>query len=277
MRRPEDPSLLRVAALALGLGCVAPGLAGQQADLPPAPLPVEPAAAARAQALYDAGDAEGAFALLEAQLASRPDDYDVRWQAARAAVAVGLLRPTEAEQNEWYRKGMAHGAAAARLRPDGTEGLFWLTANQGRLAIQVSPGESADLALEVYRRAHRILELDPDHAGAHNVLGKLAYEVMVLSAVERFLARTLAGDNEALDGASWEEAERRLTRAVELDPEMPLFRFDLGRTYLQTERWEMAVTELEKVLELPDRHPGDALFKREAREALEAARQRRKP
>jgi tetratricopeptide (TPR) repeat protein len=273
MRRSEALLLICAAATALGPAHAAPArLYGQEVGAhPPSPAPE------RAEALYRRGDAEGAFALLEAHLGTHPEDYVARCQAARAALSVGLLRPTEPEQNEWYRRGMEHGEAAVRLRPDGIDGLFWLTANQGRLAIQLSPRASASAALEVYRRALRILELDPEHAGAHNVLGKIAFEVMALSTVERFFARTLTSDNAAIDGASWEEAERRQKLAVELDPEMPLFRFDLGRTYLHRERWEMAVSELEKALELPDRHPGDALFKREAREALEAARLRRSP
>jgi pimeloyl-ACP methyl ester carboxylesterase len=230
----------------------------------------------RADALYQAGDAEGAFALLDRHLASAPEDYEARWKASRAAVSVGLLRPSEDEQNAWYRTGMAHGAEAARIRPDGVDGLYWLCANQGRLAIQLSPGASAAAALEVYDRARRLLALDSLHAGAHNALGKIGFEVMKLSALERLLARALVG-NEALRRASWEDTERHQRLAVKLDPEMPLYRLDLGRTLLHTGRYDLAARELEAAIALPNRHPGDALYKEEAERALGFARRRRTP
>lgn len=229
-----------------------------------------------ADARYHAGDALGAYRLLERHLLGAPDHYEARWKAARAAVSVGLLQPTEEEQNAWYRTGIVHGREAVRVRREGVDGLYWLCANQGRLAIQLAPAASAEAALEVYRLAHRVLELDPRHAGAHNALGKIGFEVMRLSAIERFLARTLVG-NEALERASWEDTERQQRHAVQLDPDMPLYRLDLGRTYLQTGRYEMAERELEKALSLPDRHPGDALYKQEAREALSFALRRRTP
>jgi tetratricopeptide (TPR) repeat protein len=230
----------------------------------------------RADELYHVGDAQGAFALLERHVAGAPDDYEARWKASRAAVSIGLLQPTEEEQNAWYRVGMTHGAEAVRIRPDGLDGLYWLCANQGRLAIQLSPRASAAAALEVYHRARRLLELDSLHAGAHNALGKIGFEVMKLSVLERLLARALVG-NEALGSASWENTERHQRLAVKLDPEMPLYRLDLGRTLLHTGRYELAERELETAIALPDRHPGDALYKQEAERALGFARQRRTP
>ena len=231
---------------------------------------------ASAEALYEAGDASAAFAVIERQLRDAPDDYEARWKAARAAVSIGLLRPTEDEQNAWYRVGIEHGEAALRIRPDGVDALYWLCASQGRLAIQLSPRASAAAALEVYERAHRLLALDSLHAGAHNALGKIGFEVMKLSRLERLLARALVG-NEALERASWEETETHQRLAVELDPEAPLYRLDLGRTYLHTGRYELAERELELALALPARHPGDALYKQEAAAALGFARRRKTP
>jgi tetratricopeptide (TPR) repeat protein len=248
--------------------------------LPPEARPQDlvPNPAARlhaADSLYDRGDSEPAFALLDAHLLGAPADYQARWKAARAAVSVGLLQPSEEEQNRWYRRGIVHGSAAVRLQPDGVEGLYWLAANQGRLAIQVAPRAQADGALEVYRLANRLLSIDSLHAGAHNALGKIAYEVMRLTWIERLLAKALVG-NEALASASWEAAERHLRKAVELDPETPMFHLDLGRTYLYTDRFELAERELELALDLPYRHPGDALYKQEAAEALALIRELRR-
>lgn len=262
-----------VAALAF-LGLAGAHAAAQQTI----PLHLEPGASVPEQAeeLYRAHRSEEAFHTLAAHLEIHPDDYEARWKAARAAVSAGLLAEGEEEQNRWYRAGIVHGERARELRPEGLEGLYWLTANKGRLAIQLPPKPTADLAVEVQRLAEHMLELDPHHAGAFNALGKIHYEVMRLSSFERFLAKMFLG-SEALHGKSWEEAERLHLRAVELDPAHPLYRLDLGTTYLFTERYELAAAELRRALELPHRHPGDELYKREARYYLRFAEERRKP
>ena len=269
MRRP----LPLAGALLLAGTLVAPA-AAQPA---PAPYPgAREAALARAEALYAGRKPEEAMEVLEERLAAAPDDYQARWQAARAALSAGLLLETEEEQNPRFRRGIAHGEAATALDPEGVEGIYWLLANTGRLAFTLPPRATADAAQEIYLLSHRILALDSLHAGAWNALGKLNFEVMRLSAFERFLARLFLG-NDALRLTSWENALAYNARAVELDPTDPSFRLDLGVVHLFRERYEEAARELQLALDLPLRHPGDVLYQREAAGLLPFARERRKP
>lgn len=230
----------------------------------------------RADALYAEGAPASALRLLEERIERGPDDHAARWRAARAALSLGLLEASEEAQNRWYERAILHGERARALAPDDLDGLYWLLAAKGRLAIQSPPRTTARLAREVYELAHGVLAVDSLHAGAWNALGKLNYEVMRLSSFERFLARVFLG-NEALRRTSWEDAERFHLRAVELDGANPLFRLDLGTTYLFTERYAEAATELQLALDLPPRHPGDALYKEEARRYLGFAREGRRP
>ena len=257
----------------LALALASP-LAGQPAQ---AGVPVTSGdALERAESFYREREPEEALSALEEHLALHPDDYRARWLAARAAASVGLLQGSEEEQNPWFRRGVAHAEEAVALRAEGVEGLYWLTVNVGRLAFTLSPRETADAAQEIYLLAHRILALDSLHAGAWNALGKLNFEVMRLSAFERFLARIFLG-NDALRLTSWENALAFNTRAVELDPTNPSFRLDLGVVHLFRGRYEEAARELQSVLDLPLRHPGDVLYQREASELLPFALERRKP
>lgn len=224
-----------------------------------------------ADSVYWAGEPARSLALLEDFIRTDPDHYEARWKASRSAISVALLDENRATQREAFDRGVAHGSEAARIEPNGVDGLYWLSVAIGRRSFLLSPRGSARAGQEVYDLSHRILGLDPTNAGAHDALGKLAYRVMRLSGFERFVARTLLG-NPALESASWEIAEKHLERAVELDPTWLVPHLDLGMTYLYTDRVGLAEAELERAIALPVRHPGDRMFKQEAVAALSYAR-----
>ena len=248
------------------LTCV-DGLSGQVAQEGEGDA-TEVAALARVDSLYSALDASASLVAAET-LATADPDGPAAWRAARAAVSLGMLADGDEAQNEWYRRGEAHAARAVAADSASLDALFWLTAAKGRLALQAGSGDAARLGNEVWRHTHRMLAMDPDHAGAHNVLGKLQYEVMTLSRVERFLAKMILGDNEALDGSTWEGAETHLRRALALDPEAVLYHYDLARMLIRHGREDEGIMELRTVLELPVRYPSDAGIKDDARRRLE--------
>jgi cytochrome c-type biogenesis protein CcmH/NrfG len=120
----------------------------------------------------------------------------------------------------------------------------------------------------VYDDAHAILALDSLHAGAHNLLGRVNYEVMDLSRVERFMARVLVS-NQAIRESSWESAALHLRRAAELDASNVLYWLDLGQLYMRRGRDQDAVTVLHRVTEMHSLHPPDDVFKDTARRWLQ--------
>jgi len=223
---------------------------------------------AEADRLHFDGRPAEALEVYRDLLRSRGDRFDVLWRAAREAVVLGILSPTWEQQIRWYREAEAYARRAVALRPRDPTALYWLGAALGRRALQVGPRETVSTAREVHRIATRLLRLDPDHAGAHHLLGKLNAEVMHLPTVKRLLAKILAGSD--IRRTSWEQAEEHLRRAVELDPEMILYHLDLGGMYVWRGRWAEARRELEAAVSLQPRHPPDPLFQRRARALLEA-------
>jgi tetratricopeptide (TPR) repeat protein len=217
--------------------------------------------------LYHVFDVRGSLAAAETLAAADPRGV-AAWRAGRAAVALGMLAQEENEQNGWYRTGEAHAARALAADSLSMDALFWLTAAKGRRALNAGARDAARLGDEVWELAHRMLARDPDYPGAHNVLGTLQYEVMTLSRLERFLAKLILGDNEALDGSTWDGAEAEHRRAVALAPEAILYRYDLGRTLLRRGRTEEAIVELRRVLSLPHHYPHDPGIQGDARRVL---------
>jgi len=221
-----------------------------------------------ADLLYFAGKPIDSFHVLERHLETHPNDYDALWRAARSAVVLGLGEESIEGQNAWLDPAIVLGDRAVAERPEGLEGLYWRGAAEGRRAINAGPGYSAELAQRVYDDAHAILALDPAHGGAHNLLGRLNYEIMSLSSVERFFGRVLVR-TPALRGSSWETAETELRAAAEAWPDWVPFQFDLAQLYRKRGREDEARQAFRHVTEMVPLQPLDPALQAEARRHLE--------
>jgi tetratricopeptide (TPR) repeat protein len=162
---------------------------------------------------------------------------------------------------------MEYSERAVAAEPGGVDGTYWHGVAVGRRAMNASPGYAVELAQVSYEDAHAILAVDSLHGGAHNMLGKLNYEIMSLSRIKRGVARTFMS-NPALDDTSWENAEYHLTRAVEVWPEFVLFHFDLAQFYRKRGRRDEAIAAFRRAIELPAVHPTDHSLQQQAREIL---------
>jgi hypothetical protein len=106
-------------------------------------------------------------------------------------------------------------------------------------------------ASELHDQVARVLALDPEHAGASYMLGKMHASVLRLSGFKRFMAKTeLGGD--AMGDASWETALPRLELAVRKEPCVPEHHFELARAYAAqevTEGWERGLASVMELTE----------------------------
>ena len=216
--------------------------------------------------LHDRLQPRDALEAYRAALEVDPLAYDALWRAAREAVNVGMLAE-DGEPKEWYATAESYAQRAVRVGPGSPEGHHWLSVAMGRRALHEGIRTRVRLAGQVRDEARITLTLDSLHAGGHHVLGQWHAEVMRLGGVSRFVAETVLG-GDAFEQASWEEAERHLVRAVELDPHFLLHRLELARIYRDTDRPERARALLEEILERPAVEPTDPLHKQEAQELL---------
>jgi tetratricopeptide (TPR) repeat protein len=224
-------------------------------------------AISEADMLYLAGETRLSLERLQARLESDSLDYGALWRASRAAVVIGIEEEDNREQNQWLDPALNWATRASTVRPGEIDGLYWRGVSSGRRALNAGPGYAVELAQQVYDDAHEILAQDSVHGGAHNMLGKLNYEVMSMSRVKRLVARTFM-DKPSLDDTSWEQAEYHLVKAAEVWPEFVLFHFDVAQLYRKRGRREEAVAAYQRAIALPSVHPTDHKLQRQAREAL---------
>jgi len=218
---------------------------------------------ARSDALYRAGHPAAALRLLDERLREENPHGAVLWRAGRAALALGWIDPNPSTSIPQYVEAQVFGRRAVRALPECTEPRFLLAAALGRHAVvDQNVRVIAPLAKELHGEVERLLMIDPEHPGGHNILGKLHFEMMKTNWFVRQIGIRLVGGAGGFE-PGWDAAELHLRRAVELEPRMVVHRLELGRL-LHRRREPGARAELEAARDLPLFHPQDALLREEA-------------
>lgn len=240
---PGRVGLLCLAAAILGHGPV--GLAAQVASL------------VEGDRLYAQLRGQESQRVFERAVRREPESFEALWRAARGALVLGdLEKQNPAARDALYRRAQDYAARAIAVDSARIDGHYWLVSAQGREALHAGFSTAARLAGEVYEGANGVLARDSLYAGAHHVLGVLNYEVMKLNPIKRWLGRKVLG-NPGLYHTSWENARSYLERAVELDPSMVLYGYDLARMYEIRGEHENAVAQFRRVANLERAHPMD--------------------
>jgi tetratricopeptide (TPR) repeat protein len=111
-------------------------------------------------------------------------------------------------------------------------------------------GDKVDIGKAVEQYARRALELDPEFAYAYMILGIFQREAASLKWYERLVARSVFG--QSFEG-SFEESERLLRRAIDLEPQNCFAYFELSKTYNAMGQTDRAIEQLRKFLRTPSR------------------------
>jgi len=220
-----------------------------------------------ADSLFDAMETRASYDAAAAFVEGRPDSYAGQWRAARAALILGVLETDEDRELAWLEAADGHATSALQADSAGIDGLFWSASAKGRLALQYGVRGAARLTQEMWDLTHEILAIDSLHPGAHNLLGKLNYEVMRLSGWQRTLGK-LVLRTDPLREASWEKARYHHELAVQQDSTTILFLLDLAQTYQHDGDEAKAIETFGRALALPEAYPVDAEFKRRIRDYL---------
>lgn len=111
--------------------------------------------------------------------------------------------------------------------PGSAEAWLYYAAASGNMALFAGSREKVRLGHSVEAYCFRALELDPDFALPHIVLGVYYREIAELGPILRSLARLLYG---SLPQNSHDKALHHLALAVSIAPELRVAWYQLGRT-----------------------------------------------
>jgi tetratricopeptide (TPR) repeat protein len=204
-----------------------------------------------------------ALAHYEAALKADPRSYEALSRAAYTAVEAGKITSDKGKREQLYKQGEEMARRAVQVKPDGAEGHFALAAAIGRRAQAMGSRDRVRFAGDVRNHALEALKYNPRHAGALHVMGMWNAEVMRLNGVSRFMAKNFLGGR-VFDSANWNDAQRYLEQAVQLEPNRLTHRVDLAAVLLDRGDKARAKEQIDFVASAPVREAGDAGFKREA-------------
>ncbi len=235
---------------------------------PPAHLAAQSVAdhVAMGTAAIDAHDLRTGLAHFEAALALDSNDYAANWRAAIALLDQGeqIADSIEsAERDSIFARAEVLARRSVAADSLGSEGHFALAATVGRASLTMGKKERIRRAKVIRDEALRTIELDPDHDGAYHVLGRWNAEIMRLSGLSRFFAKSFLGAG-IFRQASWEAAVSNLQRAVQLDPARIYHRLELARIYADRKRYQEARDQLGRIGALPDRELLDPVYRERA-------------
>jgi tetratricopeptide (TPR) repeat protein len=222
---------------------------------------------------------EAAAARYRAALAIDSTNYEALWKAARAVVNVAKQIDSKDDALKDRRDGLygearALAEAAVRVNPKGAEGHSTLAQALGRLSRTRGGKERVRFAKIIYDEAMEAIALDSTNDPAYHVMGAWNAEVKRLSGMTRFFAKTLYGAG-FMDKANWEDAQRYLVRAVELNPRNIYHRLELARVYVDIKRYGKAQEQLAAIRDLPIADVLDPKYKSEAESLLNEIRDKK--
>jgi tetratricopeptide (TPR) repeat protein len=152
------------------------------------------------------------------------------------------------------------------LYPDSAKVYTYLAWSYGNQALFEGGKEKIKLAHKIKDNATKAIEMDSTDYLPYLILGIYNRQIGALSWFERLFANTFFGD---VPEGSFEESEKMMLKALELQPGIVIATFHLSLTYKETDDEEKEIAMLKKVLELPETNFRDKFAKRKSKERLE--------
>jgi tetratricopeptide (TPR) repeat protein len=245
--------------------------------LPPAVVAQVPDHIAMGRSRAEARDPRAALEHFRMHLAADPGSYEANWRAALALIDIGKQTPDSlrsAARDSMYAEAERYARKATEANPGDAEGHFVLSVAIGRASLTKSKRERVRRASEIRAEALKAIELNPAHDGACHVMGRWNAEIMRLSAIERFFARSFLGGS-IFNQASWDRAIEYLERSVSLAPTNIYHHLDLAQVYADRKRYSEARRHLEQVAALPVVDVMDPQYQAEAVQLLRRIEGRR--
>ncbi len=203
---------------------------------------------------------------------AEPGNYEALWKTARAYYDVAdQMTPADSkaadEQRKIYSQSMSYARQAIKADSNGTWGHFFLSAAWGRFVLTQGKKEQVNASKQIRAEIDKAIAADPNNDVAYHALGLWQRRMAEIGGAQRFFGGMLYG---SIPKGSYEEAVKDLQKAIELNPNYTNHHLELGRTYLDQKKYDLAKQEFEKVLDLPITTSRCPKYKEEAKAELDA-------
>jgi tetratricopeptide (TPR) repeat protein len=212
-------------------------------------------------------NAPGALHHYEEAVKADPKSYEGLWKATREAVDVGEFNADEKERERLYSEAEQYARRAVEANPADAEGHAQLARALGRKALSLGKKDQVKYAGDVRTNALDALKINPKHPAALHVMGKWNYEVLRLSGITRFMAKTFLG-GKVFDSANWDDAQRFMEESTAADPGRLIHHLDLARVYAARNNKEKAREQYDIVIKGTATEYNDKKYQSQAAEEI---------
>jgi Tfp pilus assembly protein PilF len=212
-------------------------------------------------------DNQAAMESYQKALEKDPQCYEAAWKLARAYVDLGEKLPDKEQRKAYYLKAHESAKRAVEINPEASKGHLYLSISLGRVALDAGGKEKVRLSKEIKSEVDRALAIDPNDDIAWHVLALWNRNISTLSWIEKKFADIFLGG--IPKEASVDKAAECLKKAIQIRSGRINHHLELGITYEELDKKDLAVKEYEKVLELPITDADDKDHKAKAEKCLE--------
>jgi tetratricopeptide (TPR) repeat protein len=226
-----------------------------------------------AYAKFDDAAARTAY---EAAVQLDPNSYEALWKTSRAYLDVAdRMKPkTKAEteaQIKLYLTSEDYAKKAVKANPDDTWGHFFNSAAMGMHALQLSKKQQVAMSKQIKAEIDKAIQLDPKNDLAWHALGRWQTTMAEIGGASRFFGSILFG---SIPKGSFDEAVKDFKTAIEIRPNYSNHHLELGRTYLDMKKKDLAIQEFQTAVDCPILTSKCADYKQEAADELAKLRKK---
>ncbi|HEX2695305.1 MAG TPA: tetratricopeptide repeat protein [Acidobacteriota bacterium] len=207
-----------------------------------------------------------------------PGNYEALWKAARGFVDVSdLITGTDKESKDkrkkMYNDAGSYANKAVGANRDDTWGHFMLSSALGNKALLMSTKDQIDASKKIRAEIDKAIELDGTNDLACHALGRWHRRMAEIGGAKRFFGGLIYG---SIPKGTFADAEKAFQKAIELKPDYVNHHIELARTYMAMGKFDLAVPEYQKTIDLPITASKDKDLKAEAAIEIEKAKRKQK-
>ncbi len=231
----------------------------------------------QADALYASFKTREALQALGKVLQLEPNNYEALGKSARGYIDLGdMVSDSDPDAREkklkQYQTAEEYARKAVKLDPNGTWGHFYVAASLGKIASQSSVSRQIDLAAEMRSEIEKAIEADPQNGFAYHVYGIWHRRLAEIGGGSRFLASTFLG--RSIPQGDLNKSVEYHKKALALNPTVISHHLELGKTYIDMGKYDLARATLKASLTHPIQFSDDAKHKKEAEQLLQELKDR---
>ena len=211
-------------------------------------------------------DNNGAYQALIAANEAYPRNAEVLWRLSPVETHIADLMPAATdeqkdEQLKVYQTASSYADSAIAADPKNSMAYTFRAVANGKIALFKGVFSVAPIVKQVRDDCERAISLDPNNSLAYYIMGRTHAKLAEKPTIFRWPL-----------GLAWgnlDDAIRFYQKAISLDPNFVMFRYDLAQAYITDDEYQRARDQLNAIPPIPNHDQVDDSLKTEAGKVLQ--------